>query len=826
MASQTLEEIDFSKFPVEEKSDSLCENLRKTSFYGVPIIYPIEFPTFFSLDSFLEVCKSKQAKEKFKCVFTSSLSLYREILEKDGLNVENSCRFLQYQKSNNAKFRFCDSRLFWPLLAWSDDVLFVNSMFKYLFDIDLKHDFITFKNIEHKSVHTAKVLGISCKIDTDSTVNINEFTQNFRKNVGIENTNRIKLTQKPYNEIINEMSGNFNKPLFTYKSTGKSQVFYAFNVLLYALAYKEKFAFWLFLEEFFFREDYNIEKNKVFGEANESKGVDENLFEERVFNGYNLTFHSETGYFSFHSLAKALGIVDNHVVDRFKNPMYQTALREAESTIEFVPSKNVNYNADLALHRAYFTERRNKENAGIYLHPNCFNFALDILTRGPRGAKITTQVQKEAFLEADKLIDLRRLLTEKLNDDFGICEMDVGLEFKLKILFHLKTSFIHARFVGKQINETKASNVDRWLKSEDTYDFIKEMRGSDGRGGDEATEESENLDLFSIPKQIEKNKAYFQLSRVENKFKGYYFDPEFFGYFLIWLSKTVGYKYMRLLMLEIYKLNLEGKTFSKVMQKKVQSLETKIKDYEAKIKELNDKLLRYDALSGSIKIKRMKGGDYKTTAKTYNQVQTKFDTVIRNVENVKQMNQYIYNHIKAHPQSFIQARKELNRFDVYDEEKARDYILSIINKSVQTPVKKFSFNEAEYERRLSNFRKSNNSPRSKGFLFESIMSRKYKANLWQDKSEDFILNFGLPNEDCGIDLVDEENKICYQCKHVKSLPLTNALSRTLELFSKVKKIDTEYKLVLICRSDSVVSKNVKERYEDVIYEPPVSIDFF
>ena len=681
------------------ESQLLFNDIYTVNYYGIELIYNKNFPEYFLLDKLIKQCKMKQALEKFKFLFTSKLSPLRELLKQENLNINNTCIYEIAKENNNAKYRYCTSKIFWAVLFWNDIELFTTTFFKRLFNIDLFTDLIEYKIFKNNKIHNKKLINVKTIVDIDSMINFNDFVNNFRLKTDIFNCNRIKIKDEPYLSILEKIKVNFNKNSEEYKRNGKRQLFVNINVCFLCLAIKEKLVFWYYIYD-----NFNIEK----------------------FN-----------------------ILRNYKHENNK------------STVELIKTNNID--------------------------------------------SITPE-QKEEFLNADKDIDLRRLLTNKLNDNFGICEME-----NFKILFHLKTSYIHARYLAKQVNQTKATHLYRYFQDEKTAETIVEFNKKKGCSNFGLTDENDKkLDLVSIDEQLKNNVAYFELINVENEFKGYYFHPEFFVDFITWFDRKLGLKYNEFLTTEIYCLSLENKTILEEQQKLIEEIR---KENEA----LKQKLIQYDSLKDSIKIKQLPNGKYHLSAKSYNQVKTNNSDVIEDLENVKKFNEYIYNNISKNEYDFIKTTDKKHFYTITNIEKVKDLIISLAEEynKIYDSKDNFKFNEAEYNKRLENYNKTN-SPKSKGFLFESLMSKKYNANLWKDKSDEFVKKFNVPNEDVGIDLIDEKNKIVYQCKYVKTICLSEQLKRTLNIFEKIKSIDDSYKLVLLCSNESNLSKTIEMLYKNNI----------
>ena len=230
---------------------------------------------------------------------------------------------------------------------------------------------------------------------------------------------------------------------------------------------------------------------------------------------------------------------------------------------------------------------------------------------------------------------------------------------------------------------------------------------------------------------------------------------------------------------------------------------------------LKERLLETNYLNGSLKL-TLVANKLKLQHENYNQVETSSSVVIRDLFDSKTKRDKVFNYVKENRSKILTLGRTRNQYivnDGYELEEIIDHIYYILS---YNPEELFKFNEHEYIKRKDYFDLMQTN-QSYGFLFESEMSKKYKAFLYKDLPDSYIMKFGLTHRDTGIDLVDIENKTLYQCKcYSGTLRMNEQLERSKEMLHKFQEVDKDYKLILIVNE----GVNVQDIDIETIYEKP------
>lgn len=154
--------------------------------------------------------------------------------------------------------------------------------------------------------------------------------------------------------------------------------------------------------------------------------------------------------------------------------------------------------------------------------------------------------------------NLNNSITKKLNDNFALVS-----HLDMKIMIEIKTGYAHAKSTALKINPEKMKHIDRFMNMQDTIEFIKDLEN----------------DI--------KSKSFINLTNVENNFKGYYFHPDLFVYFIMWLDKKRAIKYIRLINIIGQASALRHKTLDYVILRENERLQKHIHELE-ELKQLHE----------------------------------------------------------------------------------------------------------------------------------------------------------------------------------------------------------------------------------------------
>lgn len=96
-----------------------------------------------------------------------------------------------------------------------------------------------------------------------------------------------------------------------------------------------------------------------------------------------------------------------------------------------------------------------------------------------------------------------------------------------------------------------------------------------------------------------------------------------------------------------------------------------------------------------------------------------------------------------------------------------------------------------------------------GKLFEYQCVYTLQLILWKNISPEFLITYGLGNNDIGVDLIDINNKILYQCKHFTK---TYCGEHNVKTFNNIYKhfhdIDEEWIQILLVSEKTKITKGL------------------
>lgn len=456
-------------------------------------------------------------------------------------------------------------------------------------------------------------------------------------------------------------------------------------------------------------------------------------------------------------------------------------------------------------------------------------------------ANVDTFSKIDSYIAAHKSKDeLNEVIEKQKTCQFSfnnsICE-DINEYFvkskhgEIELIFNKISGYFSASSVGKDINEQKMNkNFHRFFNK----DFEKICLIL------EASPDTENIFTNSslIPKIKFEHGTYlvykqslYSGNTSMNYLTGYYMHPDLFLYFIMWLDKFKFIEYSRLLNVVLQRAAIKNSTLREYYEKQVEKLKKEIIEREKLCEELENQMKEYKKLSedlitqsspkrnnyGSIVVNYIcnkEMDDNVTKAKingfNYESLQTKNNTVIRTF-GAKDNFEIFKDYICKNDVGYVKLIKN-NDFEIADKDKTFKLIDDLISKNIPVHERNSSSFDEEFEMLLNLYNKNQNAY-NRGKLFEYVCADKFGAILWKNLTKYYLYTFGLTNQDIGIDLVDIEHKILYQCKNYKTKLNTsniNSFRRTLNIF---KSIDKEYVGKIICDKVTIVAKNVLDEFE-------------
>lgn len=502
-----------------------------------------------------------------------------------------------------------------------------------------------------------------------------------------------------------------------------------------------------------------------------------------------------------------------------------------------------------------------RNNAGvisIFTHPNLAVYYLDKSNFIEFWDTFLSFYEKENEIRAIEetqsrryILDLKNSLVENINEHVGLAKLG-----DMIVKIHKDTSFIHVATTAKVLNPIKYTNFDRWFKLEDTKEYIEELENEIRNGevitGDDKLSESKELersvkfterekmknsDTISISEQLNDHPSYFKLGlELGVDSQGYFFQPELFMYYLIYLDKRIAVKYIHMIfsiLVGISSSNVSEKAFidrcNGFAHRRIMELQNNIIDLEEENEAQRKEIERFEiANSGCLMlIDSPKGLQLRKSP--YDEPDKPGRLVIRGIKNYEKIYEIVKDKMAK---TFMKLQHGKYNTTLEESSSIIEDIVDDAKEEIEEPSTiDFVWNEVLYEKRKSQAIDN----KSKGFLYESYCSKVLSAFVHEDLPQWFKTKFGLNNTDGGIDLFDLKNKILYQCKFYVKLKMSDALKRTNEaISSKIQAIDKDYIIKLVVPSTCVIAKDVKEMFgEDNIVridmegEPrPIFIDRF
>ena len=531
---------------------------------------------------------------------------------------------------------------------------------------------------------------------------------------------------------------------------------------------------------------------------------------------------------------------------------------KASANSKTLPDRIVAFKARSAWKDLTMEEIRN--NAGVpatFTHPNLAVYYLDKLNFLEFWNTFIEYFEKENELRAiDEtqgrryVFNLNNSLVEDIDDIVGLAKLG-----DMIVKIHKDTAFIHVATSAKIINETKYSHLDRWFKSSDTIEYIEELE-TEIRNGEVVTCEyktskseeletvaklattcnsknsedlgcdlnlattcnSKNSDTTPISEQLKEHPSYFRLgSEYSVEERGYFFHPELFMYYLIYLDKKIAVKYIHMIFSVLVGISTSGvseKEFiercNEFAQRKIMQLQSNIINLEEENEKQRAEINRFEvANSGSIML--IDGPEGLQLRKSpYNEPERPGRKVI--------------NGVKFYDKVYKLMREKMNKeftklkngkYNTTLEESASiidDIVADAKAELVEPSNDEFKWNEELYNKRKKLYDETGDA-KVRGFLYESYCSKVLSAYVHEDLPEWFKTKFGLNDTDGGIDLFDLNNKILYQCKYYKTLKMSMALKRTNEAISaKIQACDKDFIIRLVIPSSCSILKDVKEMF--------------
>lgn len=430
------------------------------------------------------------------------------------------------------------------------------------------------------------------------------------------------------------------------------------------------------------------------------------------------------------------------------------------------------------------------------------------------------QKKKEGVKPNFYAIDLNTKIICEINRSFAIGVMD-----DLEVKFHRPTSYIHARSIAMKVNPVKEKHTTRWFGQEETMAYIEYLNEDMKKSKviEQITTRIICSLMYDVDKeytrinnlvidQIEEHPSWFILgSDFNNSIRGYYFHPSLFINFIRWLDPRKALAYSTAVNVSTYRAGLEDKDIKTITIEEYE----KLKQTEVDLQQAKKTIISQDKLltetitqnSGSIVIDQ-KNDKFSIRTSPINEPKSKnrvvFPDVYQAQTKIRDVNRIIRS--KSADAKLI---RENHYSGTFDKSLIPDIQSSLYpeNNGNGRISYNFVFNNEEFQKRKISY-ENNPNPKSAGFYYETLCSRRFNAYLCNDAPESFYRKFGLNKKDNGIDLIDTRNKILYQCKYYHVLQFGSSLQRTIEMLAKIRKIDPFYQVRLIVPSYCKVSSTI------------------
>lgn len=418
-----------------------------------------------------------------------------------------------------------------------------------------------------------------------------------------------------------------------------------------------------------------------------------------------------------------------------------------------------------------------------------------------------------------------------------------------EIKFDTETSYIHARTTADIINPKKSKHIDDFFKLNETQEFLLEL--------EQSLNKKNNIDSQSLNEKSFDNKywksdnnikSFYILKYIELEYRGYYFHPDLFLFFLMWLSKSRTLKYIKILNIIMHKNAIENKSIEKYINNIIKELENKIKNMQNNIEEykqllvvkdeiivkknnviekqeelivekditidnLKTKLIEITPPNGSVSITILDENEGRAKILHTNYPQIKRENTMYIITDIN--HEKIYKKINAFisdfPTEYIRNEKN-NKYYITDKQKALQYIYDIIDDKI--PI---TYNNSNLESNIEKY--NDNKPKQ----YEYLSALKFNAIPWNNLPYSFLTKYGLNKKDIGIDLIEPINKIAYQCKYYVSKYTKINITKNLDTFIRTvnifKTYDTEWKSFLIVAYKDKCSNDVLNTFDIIEYNP-------
>lgn len=454
-----------------------------------------------------------------------------------------------------------------------------------------------------------------------------------------------------------------------------------------------------------------------------------------------------------------------------------------------------------------------------------------------------------------KLVDS---LIININDVYALTEHG-----EIPLLFNKGTNYFNANYTAELLNSSKNKNLQRFFEKEDTKEFIKILTKELEESGDKSLpyyKENANPKRMQEMQQLEN---YFNnkiLNDNVNKLLlkypsininnvliwkkiysgGYYLHVDMFLLFIFWIDSIKAIEFSRLLNVILQRNNILHNTNEFLMQKeyyllkktiesqaqsqkiieenftniifnissKNTSLSIQNEELEKVIKGLRNTPIAHN--KGDIKFRYLEENIFSAYARNYKlPLENKTKDFCFTSYYSKELLIIFSKYIKQFPQDYVEIINK-NKFKISNIEKVKNLLNDLLTGNVIINEKNWClYEEIEKHKQLSNINNKN------GKLLEDYVALIDTNNiLWKCLSIVWKSNFGLPDQDIGVDLVNIKEKKIFQCKnYINSKLRLSDLSTTLRTYDIIREFDSEYKLVLVVNDNTIIDDLIPSSFE-------------
>lgn len=437
---------------------------------------------------------------------------------------------------------------------------------------------------------------------------------------------------------------------------------------------------------------------------------------------------------------------------------------------------------------------------------------------------------------------------DHINENFDIIYAN-----EIPLLLNIHTKYVNANIIAELLNSNKSNNTQRFFEKIETKKYIKFLLEKFG--------ETPYCKESATPKkmqEMQKLENYFNdnisneiINRLLNKYStitkdnisiwkkiysgGYYISLELSILFVIWINPVSAMNYIKFIkehtiinindkillkernkLLESIKLlenesNMLNETYSELIfniSSKNTSLSIQNEELEKVIKGLRNTPIAHN--KGDIKFRYLEENIFSAYARNYKlPLENKTKDFCFTSYYSKELLIIFSKYIKQFPQEYVEIINK-NKFKISNIEKVKKLLNDLLTGNVIVDEKNWClYDEIEKHKQLSNINNKN------GKLLEDYVALIDTNNiLWECLSIVWKSNFGLPDQDIGVDLVNIKEKKIFQCKnYINSKLRLSDLSTTLRTYDIIREFDSEYKLVLVVNENTIIDDLIPSSFE-------------